>query len=33
MREAIASLDPPSDIAGRLDAYFVTAAEAMRNKD
>jgi hemoglobin len=33
MREAIAWLDPPSDIAGRLDVYFVMAAEAMRNKD
>jgi hemoglobin len=31
MRDAIASLDPPEAIATRLDAYFVTAAEAMRN--
>jgi hemoglobin len=33
MREAIASLDPPPEIATRLDAYFEMAAEAMRNQD
>jgi hemoglobin len=33
MRAAIASLGPPAEIAARLDAYFVMAAEAMRNQD
>jgi hemoglobin len=33
MREAVVSLDPPADIGARLDAYFVVAAEAMRNED
>jgi hemoglobin len=33
MRAAVASLDPSPDVATRLDAYFVSAAEAMRNRD
>lgn len=33
MRAAIASLDPPPEIAARLDGYFEMAAEAMRNRD
>lgn len=33
MREAVAFMDPPADLAGRLLAYFDTAAEAMRNRD
>jgi len=33
MRDAIARLDPPPEIAARLDAYFAMAAEAMRNQD
>jgi deazaflavin-dependent oxidoreductase (nitroreductase family) len=33
MREAVAFMDPPPPIAARLLAYFVTAAEAMRNRD
>ena len=31
MRAALAELDPPPEIAGRLEAYFAYAAEAMRN--
>jgi hemoglobin len=33
MREAIAWMDPPPGVAGRLLAYFDMAAEAMRNRD
>ncbi len=33
MREALAYVDPPPAVAGRLAAYFETAAEAMRNRD
>src|SRR3954471_11574536 len=33
MREAIAWVDAPPDVAGRLDAYIDMAAEAMRNRD
>ena len=33
MHSAIADLDPPSDVAARLRAYFDMAAEAMRNRD
>lgn len=33
MREAVAFMDPPAPIAGRLLAYFDMAAEAMRNLD
>jgi hemoglobin len=33
MRAAIAATAPPSEIAGRLHAYFDMAAEAMRNRD
>ena len=33
MREAIAHVDPPADVARQLHAYFDTAAEAMRNRD
>jgi hemoglobin len=33
MRAAIGTMDPPEAIAARLDAYFVMAAEAMRNRD
>jgi hemoglobin len=33
MRDAIAAMDAPPDVAVRLDAYFATAAEAMRNRD
>jgi len=33
MREAIAFVGPPPEVAERLDAYFETAAEAMRNRD
>jgi hemoglobin len=33
MREAIAWVDPPPEIARRLHAYFDMAAEAMRNRD
>jgi hemoglobin len=33
MREAIAWVDPPPDVARRLHAYFDMAAEAMRNRD
>jgi hemoglobin len=33
MRETIAELDPPPDVAARLDAYLEMAAEAMRNRD
>jgi hypothetical protein len=33
MRDALAVMLPPADIAAELDRYFVTAAEAMRNRD
>jgi hemoglobin len=33
MRAALRATDPPPDVAARLDAYFETAAEAMRNRD
>jgi hemoglobin len=33
MREAIAWVDAPPEIARRLHAYFDMAAEAMRNRD
>lgn len=33
MREAIAWVDPPPEVARRLHAYFDSAAEAMRNVD
>jgi hemoglobin len=33
MRAATASMDPPPEVAARLDAYFDTTAEAMRNRD
>jgi hemoglobin len=33
MREAIAWVDPPAEVAHQLHRYFDTAAEAMRNRD
>jgi hemoglobin len=33
MRAAIARMDPPTEVADRLDAYFDMAADAMRNRD
>jgi hemoglobin len=33
MREAIAWVDPPPDVARRLHVYFDMATEAMRNRD
>lgn len=33
MRDAIAAVSPPPDVASRLHAYFDMAAEAMRNRD
>ena len=33
MRAAVASMDPPPDIAARLLQYFDMAAEAMRNRE
>jgi hemoglobin len=33
MRAAIASLDPPAELAAALHEYFDMAAEAMRNRD
>jgi len=33
MRDAVVAMDPPADVAARLDDYFVSAAEAMRNRD
>jgi hemoglobin len=33
MRAAIASVAPQPEVAGRLEAYFGMAAEAMRNRD
>jgi hemoglobin len=33
MRDAVAAMGPSADVATRLDDYFVTAAEAMRNRD
>ena len=33
MREAIAWVDPPAEVATRLHAYFDMAAEAMRNRE
>jgi hemoglobin len=33
MREAIAFVAAPPELAARLDAYFEMAAEAMRNRD
>jgi hemoglobin len=32
MRDAVAAMGPPADVAARLDDYFVSAAEAMRNR-
>jgi hemoglobin len=33
MRAALAATKPPPDVAQRLEDYFATAAEAMRNRD
>jgi hemoglobin len=33
MRAALKAMDPPPVVAARLDAYFATAADAMRNRD
>lgn len=33
MRAALAELAPAADVAGELDRYFATAAEAMRNRE
>ncbi len=33
MRAAMAAVEPPPDVAERLEAYFDMAAEAMRNRD
>ncbi len=33
MRGAIVSMEPPPEVAARLEDYFATAAEAMRNQD
>jgi len=33
MRGALAAMAPPPALAERFDTYFVTAAEAMRNRD
>jgi hemoglobin len=33
MRAAIAEVAPPDDVAVELERYFVTAAEAMRNRE
>jgi hemoglobin len=33
MRAALAATNPPPDVARRLEDYFATAAEAMRNRD
>ncbi len=33
MREAIVSLDPPTEVAASLHEYFDMAAESMRNRD
>jgi hemoglobin len=33
MRDAIARLDPPPEVAARLHDYFDMAAEAMRNRE
>jgi hypothetical protein len=33
MRAAIAEVAPPDDVAAELERYFVTAAEAMRNRE
>jgi hemoglobin len=33
MRASLVSLDPPEDVAWRLDEYFLMAADAMRNRD
>jgi hemoglobin len=33
MRAAIAELQPPPEVAVRLDSYFEMAAEAMRNRE
>ena len=32
MRDAVAWMDPPPEVAGRLQEYFDMAAEAMRNR-
>jgi hemoglobin len=32
MREAVASLDPPDDVAAALTDYFAMAAESLRNR-
>ena len=33
MREALAEMAPPPDVAGEFDRYIEMAAEAMRNRD
>lgn len=33
MRAAVAGMDPPTDVAARLEQYFAMAAEAMRNRE
>jgi len=33
MRQALADAAPRPDVADRLEAYFVMAADAMRNRD
>jgi hemoglobin len=33
MRIALTATNPPPDVATRLDAYFETAADAMRNRE
>jgi hemoglobin len=33
MRDAIAAIEPPPEVAERLHAYFDMAADAMRNRD
>jgi hemoglobin len=32
MRDAVAAMEPSPDVGARLDDYFVTSAEAMRNR-
>jgi len=33
MRDAVAAMDPPPEVAARLQQYFDVAAEAMRNRE
>ena len=33
MRDALAEVAPPEDVAGELERYFTMAAEAMRNRE